>query len=51
VLNRKIPNTGQRQDALMRRLQNKNPANKAKYHAKKHDSRNDRRAGLERGVK
>ena len=51
MLNRKILNAGQRQDAIMRRLQNKNPANKAKHHAAKHDSRNDRRAGLERGVK
>ena len=51
MLNRKIPNAGQRQEAIMRRLQSKSPANKAKYHAGKHDSRNDRRAALERGVK
>lgn len=51
MLNRKIPDAGQRQQAIIRRLQNKNPSNKAKYHASKHDSRNDRRASFEKGVK
>ena len=51
MLNRKIPDTGQRQNAIIRRLQNKNPANKAKYLASKHDSRDARRASFEKGVK
>lgn len=51
MLNRKIPNAGERQNAIMRRLESKKPSNKAKYHAGKHDSRNDRRAAMERGIK
>lgn len=51
MLNRKIPNDGQRQNAIMRRLEAKNPSNKAKHAAGKHDSRDARRAAMERGVK
>ena len=51
MLNRKIPDAGQRQNAILRRLQSKNPVNKAKYHDKKHDARDRRRAANEAGVK
>ena len=54
VLNRPVkqPKTdADRQGAIIRRLQNSAPTNKAKYHAKKHDARDARRAAMERGVK
>ena len=51
MLNRPFKTDADRQGAILRRLQNKNPANKAKYAAKKHDSRDLRRAANEHGVK
>ena len=51
VLNRKIKSDGDRQSAIVRRLQGKTQPNKAKFADKKHEARDARRQGFDRTVK